>query len=299
MEVIIYQVDAFTDKPFNGNPAGVVPDARGLSDEHMQKIAREMNVSETAFVFSDEENKFKVRFFTPKCEVDLCGHATIAAFYTLAHKGYINKLDHGIARVYQKTRIGELAVDIYYSNGEVEKVMMYQGKPESIKLIDDYELICKCFNIKESNIGLNGFELMPEIVSTGLSHIILPLKNRELLDNLKVNYDLLSSYSKNIEICGVHAFTIDYDEQQMNVLCRNFAPLVGVNEESATGTANGALTYYLKKNNFLKGVNLLANQGQSLERPSLIHCEIEYTGNDVNIKVGGKATIVLEGVMSI
>ena len=299
MEVIIYQVDAFTDKPFSGNPAGVVPDARGLSDEDMQKIAREMNVSETAFIFSDKENKFKVRFFTPKCEVDLCGHATIAAFYTLSHKGYINKLDNGIARVYQKTRIGELAVDIYYSSGEVEKIMMYQGKPKCIKLIDDYELICKCFNIKESDIGLKDFELIPEIVSTGLPHIILPLKNRKLLDNLKVNYDLLSFYSKNIEVCGVHVFAIDYDGDQMNVWSRNFAPLVGINEESATGTANGALTYYLKKNNFLKGVNLLANQGQSLERPSLIHCEIEYNGDDVNIKVGGKATIVLEGVISI
>jgi len=89
MDIIIYQVDAFTDKPFGGNPAGVVTDARSLTDENMQKIAMEMNLSETAFVISKGDNNYQVRFFTPKCEVDLCGHATIATFYTLApHRFY-------------------------------------------------------------------------------------------------------------------------------------------------------------------------------------------------------------------
>lgn len=299
MEVIIYQVDAFTDKPFNGNPAGVVPDARGLSDEHMQKIATEMNLSETAFVFPVEDNKFKVRFFTPECEVDLCGHATIAAFYTLAHKGYINGLDDGVSKVHQKTKAGELAVDIYYLNGQVDKIMMYQGKPKSISVIEDYQTICECLNIDISDIGLKGFEIMPEVVSTGLPDIILPLRNKKVLDNLTINYDLLSSYSKKMGVSGIHAFTIDYDSDHIEIWSRNFAPAVGINEEAATGTANGALTYYLTKNDVINEVKLSVNQGQSLGRPSLIDCEIESTNNDYIIKVGGKATIVLEGVMSI
>lgn len=299
MEVIIYQADAFTDKPFSGNPAGVVPDARGLSDEHMQKIATEMNLSETAFVLPYEDNKFEVRFFTPECEVDLCGHATIAAFYTLAHKGYINGLDDGVTKVYQKTKAGELAVDIYYLNGQVDKIMMYQGKPKSITTIEDYKVICECLNINANDIGLKGFEIMPEVVSTGLPDIILPLKDRKLLDNLTINYDLLSAYSKEMGVSGIHVFAIDCDRDHIDIWCRNFAPAVGINEESATGTANGALTYYLTKNNILKDVKLSVKQGQSLGRPSLIHCEIESINQDYIVKVGGKATIVLEGVMAI
>lgn len=299
MEVIIYQVDAFTDSPFSGNPAGVVPDAKGLSDEDMQKIASEMNLSETAFVFPETDDKFKVRFFTPECEVDLCGHATIAAFYTLAHKGYINGLDDGIKKVHQKTKAGKLAVDIYYSEGQVEKIMMYQGKPKAIKAIEDYREICKCLNINEDDIGLDNFKIVPEVISTGLPDIILPLKNKNILNNLTMNYDLISSYSRAMGISGIHAFAIDFDGEQLDVWCRNFAPAVGINEEAATGTANGALTYYLKKNNILNGVKISVNQGQSLGRPSKINCEIECIEQDYVIKVGGKATIVLAGVLSI
>lgn len=299
MEVIIYQVDAFTDSPFCGNPAGVVPDAKGLSDEDMQKIATEMNLSETAFVFPDTVDKFKVRFFTPECEVDLCGHATIAAFYTLAHKGYINGLDNGIKQVHQETKAGKLAVDIYYSDGQVEKVMMYQGKPKAMKEIEDYHQICKCFNINKDDIGLENFKVVPEVISTGLPDIILPLKNRSLLNNLTMNYDLISSYSKELGVSGIHAFAVDFDGEHLDVWCRNFAPAVGIDEEAATGTANGALTYYLKKNSILNGAKISVNQGQSLGRPSIINCEIEYIEQEYVVKVGGKATIVLAGVLSI
>ena len=300
MEVIIYQVDAFTDTPFKGNPAGVVPDARGLSNEDMQTIAKEMNLSETAFVFpGNDDDKFEVRFFTPECEVDLCGHATIATFYTLAHKGYINGIGDGITKIFQKTKAGELAVDIYYLNGQVEKVMMYQGKSKIISLIEDYSMISKCFNIDENDIGVEGFEIIPKIISTGLHDIILPLKDRKLLDNLTINYDMISSYSRELEVTGIHVFALEFNGDHLDIWCRNFAPAVGINEESATGTANGALTYYLKDNDILKDTKLLVNQGQSLGRPSTIHCEIDCVNQEQIVKVGGKAVIVLEGVMTI
>ncbi len=102
MQINIFQVDAFTDKSFRGNPAGVVPDARLLTAEQMQKIANEMNLSETAFVIPVNDELFQVRFFTPICEVDLCGHATIATFFLLAKKGYIKSIQNGIKTVYQK-----------------------------------------------------------------------------------------------------------------------------------------------------------------------------------------------------
>jgi phenazine biosynthesis protein PhzF family len=133
MKIKIYQADAFTTEPFGGNPAGVVPDATGITEEYMQKIAREMNLSETAFIIPIDNDNFKVRFFTPVSEVDLCGHATIASFYTLANKGYISPIDNGVKTVYQETNAGKLKVDIYYKDGTVDKVMMQQAIPEDLE----------------------------------------------------------------------------------------------------------------------------------------------------------------------
>ena len=118
MEINIFQVDAFSSKSFGGNPAGVVPNAKWLNTTDMQKIAKEMNLSETAFVQQLDDNLFKVRFFTPICEVDLCGHATIATFYTMAKKGYIKAIEDGIKRAKLETNTGTFPIDINYKNGE-------------------------------------------------------------------------------------------------------------------------------------------------------------------------------------
>lgn len=298
MDVIIYQVDAFTDKPFGGNPAGVVPDARGLGEKEMQKIAMEMNLSETAFVFPKDSSNFDIRFFTPKCEVDLCGHATIATFYTLAHKGYIEGKDNGIVRVYQNTNLGKLPVEIFFKDGEVDKVLMHQDKPKHLDTISDIDMISKSLNIETRNIGFANKDLKPEIVYTGLADVIIPVKSKSVLDNLDINLKMISELSKKVGAIGFHVFTEDENSKD-KFWCRNFAPLVGIDEESATGTSNGALLYYLKRNNLLDNNKILAMQGQSLDRPSAIYCELEEKESEVTIKVGGKAVIVIEGVLSI
>lgn len=298
MDVIIYQVDAFTDKPFGGNPAGVVTNAEGLDDTCMQKIAKEMNLSETAFIIANQDGSFNTRYFTPKCEVDFCGHATIASFYTLSHKGYIKGIDNGMVKVYQHTKLGKLPVEIYYKDGEVDKILMHQDKPKFIDGIRDTTEICKSLNIKESDIGLENTKLLPEILSTGLADIIIPLRNKKILDELEIDYNLVSKISKKSNAIGFHVFTID-ENNEGKVWCRNFAPLVGINEESATGTSNGALLYYLKRHNIIDNYNIEALQGFSLDRPSTIYCEIEEKKAEWTVKVGGKATIVMEGVMTI
>ena len=122
----IYQVDSFTRTCFHGNPAGVVPDADGLSEEQMQRIAREMNNSETAFIFPSNSPDYdvEVRFFTPTTEVPICGHATVAAHYVYALENQF-----GSRRVRQKTKAGILPVDIIQS-GDDYSVVMTQGTPE-------------------------------------------------------------------------------------------------------------------------------------------------------------------------
>ncbi|EOC99421.1 PhzF family phenazine biosynthesis protein [Caldisalinibacter kiritimatiensis] len=299
MDYILYQVDVFTEKPFEGNPAGIVPDAKGLTEETMQKIATEINVSETAFVTPINKKEYQVRFFTPECEIDLCGHATIATFFTLAHKGYIDSIKDGALRVYQITKVGRLPVDIYFKNGQVDKVMMHQDKPKSLGTVNNLKEISEALSIKLEDIGIGNREFKSEIISTGLPDIILPVKSKAILDNLKIDFPKLKQISKQYNVIGLHVFCIENEKKVEKVYCRNFAPIVGINEESATGTSNGALIYYLKKNNILKKDTLIAYQGEHLGRPSEIFCEIEQTENDYIVKVGGRSHLVLESVILI
>lgn len=295
LQINIFQVDAFTDKSFKGNPAGVVPDSRLLTEEEMQKVAKEMNLSETAFVSPINDELYEVRFFTPISEVDLCGHATIASFYLLAKKGYIKSIQSGIKTVYQDTKAGRLAVYLNYVNGKIDRVYMEQVTPNNLVKFKDIDKLIKAVGIEKEDIGIGEEIVDPEIISTGLPDIILPIRKKEVLDNLKIDMDLLTKLSQDNDVVGLHAFHLPEKDSDV-VYTRNFAPLLGINEESATGTSNGALIYFLKKNGFMKNNDILAYQGESMDRLSEIYCNID---DNSRVYVGGRAKIMIDGVMCI
>ena len=295
MQINIFQVDSFTDKSFGGNPAGVVPNANLLTEDQMQKIANEMNVSETAFVIPINEELFQVRFFTPICEVDLCGHATIATFFIMAKKGYIKPIQDGVKTVYQKTKAGKLAVKLNYVNGKIDRVFMEQVIPKDLGKVLDIDKLLDALGIKKEDLGIGGKRIDPEIISTGLPDIILPINKKEILDGLKIDMELLSEVSQDNSVVGLHAFYLP-DFNSKIVYTRNFAPLVGINEEAATGTSNGSLMYFLKKNGFIKSNEILAYQGESMNRLSEIYCNID---EDNCVNVGGRAKTMIDGIMCI
>jgi len=302
MKKVIYQVDAFSDVPLGGNPAGVVPDAMGLNDIQMLKIAREMNLSETAFIFplQDEEADYEVKFFTPTQEVDLCGHATIASFFALASKGMITGKDN-VKIIKQKTKAGILPVELYFKESKIHSVMMTQAKP---KFLFNVENICELADIMGLNagdIGIEGYYLIPQAVSTGLTDIMLPVKSLGALKAINPDYDRLTQYSNKLNIIGVHAFTLETEEESSTLACRNFAPAAGIDEEAATGTSNGALGAYLLKNDVLKfedDLTIVCEQGYYMQRPSKIIVSLEGSKNDLTVKVGGSAIIVKSGFTS-
>ncbi|MBS4539301.1 PhzF family phenazine biosynthesis protein [Clostridium sp. D2Q-11] len=292
MEIIMYLVDAFSDKKFSGNPAGVIPDAKGLSSQDMQRIATEINLSETAFVQKIDEDNYKVRFFTPTQEVDLCGHATIATFYTLASKGYLKGIDNETKRYYQHTKAGKLYVDVYCSDGEIDNIFMEQASPKLIGQLDEVDELLVSMNINIDELGLESKKIKSQIISTGLPDLMVPIKNKETLNKIEIDYNKVTKLSKKLDVTGIHAFTIEKGQ----VYTRNFAPLVGINEEAATGTANGALFYYLRENNIINKDKITIKQGEILNRPSEILCKISES-NPNCIEVGGKASIIIEGVI--
>lgn len=298
MEKIFYQVDAFTDTPFGGNPAGVVLDGGNLDRRQMLNIAKEVSLSETAFVRKTDEKEYdyEIRFFTPTDEVNLCGHATIATFFILAKKGLIKAKDEKVI-VKQKTLAGILSVEILFKENKVEKVMMTQKKPEYIFTVNKIKEIANIMGIDSCDIGLVGFKVLPMAYSTGLPDIMLPVKSIDALEKITPNYEKLIEYSVKYNIVGIHAFTIK-DHKKGIITCRNFAPAFGINEEAATGTSNGALAAYLIRNDIIKRdekVSLICEQGYFMGRPSQIYVEVTKDNNDLVIKVGGKAVLTIAG----
>lgn len=276
-----YIVDAFTSVPFGGNTAGVVllEDDKGFpSDTLMQKIAAQLRYSETAFIKQNGERDFTIRYFTPEGEVDLCGHATIASFKVLMECGKATEGDVCLNR----TLAGDL--NVYVG----EQVMMDMATPQVVgKEVEMKEL----YRIMAGRDMETVQELPVEIISTGLPDIILPLASVEELQSLKPDMQALAKLSKELEVTGVHAFAIANDNYTAHV--RNFAPLYGIDEESATGTANGALSYYLFRHGIAKeGDRCTYLQGEAMGRASEISAQIETGGK---IKVGGNAAIMASG----
>ena len=292
-----YIVDAFTDTLFGGNPAGVVildQNADFPEDEVMRKTAAELRYSETAFIKQTGETEFQVRYFTPAAEVDLCGHATIGSFFALVDAGVISFRSSCLCN----TLAGPLNIDLLSSS-----VLMDMGAPQAIGKITEKKALQELYavmgiseeNQREVLIGEKaGLILIPEMISTGLPDIMLPIRSEEELAAIAPDFSALSKLSERYKVVGVHAFTVNTEDGAVH--CRNFAPLYDIDEEAATGTSNGALTYYLYKNGILRpGTETLFIQGESMGRPSKVRSKLSVTEDKVKIQVGGSAVILACG----
>ncbi len=274
MEVTL--VNSFTDNGKGGNPAGVVFNADKLSNAQKLKIAQVVGYSETAFVASDDEADYEVTFFTSTGEVDFCGHATLATFSTLFETGKITAGSY-----VQRTKAGMLSVTIEL-NG---KVVMEQQLPKKLDCFS-YEEISNVIGI--SSQILASTKLPIEVVSTGLPDVIIPVPNG-YLDSLQPNDEVISEFCKKHQVIGFHVFELCTPESKFTASCRNFAPLFGISEESATGSSNGALACYLKEHLAL-GDDYLFEQGRAINCTSIITAKVESTNSVItSVKVGGFA----------
>lgn len=295
----LYQVDSFTDTLFAGNPAGVVPCADGLEPAQMQKIARELNNSETAFIFAPEEPGYdvQVRFFTPYKEVPICGHATVAAHYVRAVE---NKLDS--CRVVQKTGAGILPVDIVKNNAGYE-IIMTQGKivfEEPLKAGIAKEII-NALGLTEEDLDIN---CPVQVVSTGHSKVMIGIKKEQKLNSLEPDMQKLAALSRAIGCNGYYVFTFDTGGSEILTKGRMFAPAIGINEDPVTGNANGPLGAYIVKHKLksFSGNRFAFNgaQGIAIGRPGIVNVEVDVENEiPVEVKIKGKAVIVFKTEISL
>lgn len=288
-----YQIDSFTKEKFSGNPAGVITNADGLNAEEMQKIARELNNSETAFIFSSSENTYdvEVRFFTPIKEVPVCGHATIAAHYARA----IEK-DMGTTRIYQKTGAGILPVDILKENDDY-RIIMTQGKIEFGEILagETLDSILSALKLRHKDL-LENYSV--QIVSTGHSKVLIGIKSRENLNRLLPDSSRLAEISKDIQCNGYYVFTIDTNSDIL-VHGRMFAPAIGITEDPVTGNANGPLgaylVYYRKVNSTGSQFNFRAMQGEAIHRTGTMDVQVKIKNEEpYEVKISGKAIVAFQ-----
>ncbi|SDI08885.1 PhzF family isomerase [Desulfosporosinus hippei] len=295
----IYQVDSFTKEKFKGNPAGVVLNADELTDQEMLHIARELNNSETAFILKPDgmDHEVRLRYFTPKTEVPVCGHATVAAHYVRA---IVHNLSS--STVIQKIGIGVLPVEIFKESNDYS-IMMTQGKVEFYPqlAVKNQEDIVNALGLREDELD----QRCPiQIVSTGHSKVMIGIKSRQRLNQLSPNLLALAQISKMINCNGFFVFTLDTESKDILTHGRMFAPAIGVNEDPVTGNANGPLGAYLVKHGLVNHNNssfsFTSEQGYAIGRSGLVNVTVRLQrGEPEQVKIGGKAVIVFKTEIQI
>ena len=295
----IYQIDAFTKEKLKGNPAGVVTNADGLSEQQMQEIAREFNNSETAFILSPEDDSYdvRVRFFTPTSEVPICGHATIAAHYARALENHFENT----TQVLQKTNAGILPVDIIREDDDY-KIVMTQGKIEVGEALST-----EVQQMLTTALGITQWDIMERcpvaIASTGHSKVMIGIKDNYILHGLQPDMDSLIRLSRRIGCNGYYVFTMNQREDPM-IHGRMFAPAIGIIEDPVTGNANGPLGAYLIHYNLVAHNNDLytfhAVQGEAIGRPGRMEVQVKITDNQpIEVKIVGNAVVAFSAELEL
>lgn len=279
-----YIINAFAKDSFGGNPAGVVLVREFPDGLLMQKVAAELDYSETIFCKQTGEKEFHLKYFTPTSEVEICGHGTIATFLALQDAELIS----GDGKFSCRTLSGVLEVGI-----QDGFILMDMPQSTHIKTFTDSNQLDNLYQI----MGIEYEEsLHPMIISSGLPDIFLPVKNKSKLDQLSPDMRKLANLSKEEKVTGAHAFALGDSDDDYTAYTRNFAPLFGIDEESATGTASGGLAYYLYRegliNNNSQGLFL---QGEAMDRPSEILYSISAKNEDIKIQIGGGGVILAKG----
>lgn len=290
-EVRVITVDSFTQCRFGGNPAAVIPEASAIPQMYYPQIANEINLAQTAFVDEIEKDMYYIEFYTPNREINFSGHATIAAFYVLGRMGFIRPIENGKKIVHAKLKNGQiLDVEIEYDNYEAGLVSILS--PEitiSDKFTDiiNKKSIRKVLRIKESDIS----EVI--IGEAFQGDIFVSLKNKEVLDSLRVDPWALRALNEKTGTQGLFAMTEEIEKPKLHTYARYFSPLFGIMEEAATGSSAVVAGKILLDRKNIDNIEIY--QGQMMKRPARI--DVEY--RDDNIWMSGHSRLVMDGIMKI
>ncbi len=291
------QIDAFTTRPLGGNPCAVVFDCPEIPDATMLAIAKEMNLSETSFVWRMADGRFRARYFTPAEEIPLAGHPTIATVFGLVESGRL-KLDGETLKIPLVLRDGPIDVEIFArgNQGQVERVVMSQRKPQFLQTYAPGEVL--------PVFGLDSADLLPDApsiqtVSTGTPQLFIPVRGLDVLKKIKLDVEAYIALRARGDFFSAHLFCLQGTEHG-DTFARHFVTPPDLVEDPYTGSATGGMGAYLWHYNLIQKPTFIAEQGHWMGRPGEGLVEVIGPREDIEtVKVGGAAVAVLKGELII
>jgi trans-2,3-dihydro-3-hydroxyanthranilate isomerase len=284
---VLHIVDVFARQKYAGNQLAVVESGGARSDAEMQAVADEMNYSETTFVGS-RESPYRVRIFTPEAEVPFAGHPTLGTAHVIREQIADGRPDEVVLDL----NVGEVPVSVREVDGN-ETLWMTQQPPEFGETLD-HEPLAEVLGLPVEKLDA---DWPVQVVSTGLPTIIVPLTDREALEEIDLDRAAYERVTGDREAKLVHAVCPDPREDANDMAVRMFSPYYGVPEDPATGSANGCLAAWLARHAYFGSgsVDVRVEQGFEMGRPSILHLRATDRGDAVDVEVGGQVVDVARG----
>lgn len=297
-----HSLDVFTDRAFGGNPLAVFLEADGLSDEMMQAIARELNLSETTFVSPphDPKNDFRVRIFTPASELPMAGHPTIGTAFTLARAGLIKRGAEPTMITFEEG-VGPVPVSLSWKDDAPDFIEMRQPLPQFGPRFHDLAAMAEMLSLDVGAIRETHLPL--EVISCGVPFLFVPVNGLAAMRRIRFRLDVMERVLRDFAAQDVYVFTMETERSGSEVHGRMFAPAHGIAEDPATGSANGPLGCYLVRHGVLASEGerkFISEQGIEMRRPSFLHVVIAHAGKEITaVKVGGQCRAMGGGYLDL
>jgi trans-2,3-dihydro-3-hydroxyanthranilate isomerase len=294
-------VDVFTDRAFGGNPLAVFTDARGLSTDVMQAVAKELNLSETSFVLPPQKpgNDFQVRIFTPAVELPMAGHPTVGTAFVLARKQLVQGASPATTITFEEG-VGTIPITIRKLANHDLSIQMRQPLPTFGEQFPDRAAIAELFSLKLQDLDST---LPLEVVSCGVPFLFVPIKSLAAMRAIQFRRDVWERVLRDFTAPHLFAFTQEVETAGSTVHSRMFAPALGIAEDPATGGASGPLGCYLLRHKLVEGtgsIEMVSEQGLEMGRPSFLQITIESNGSDITgVSVGGQSHFMGEGFLEL
>ena len=298
MKYRYYTCDVFTETRFGGNPLAVLPQAEGLSQQQMQQIAREFNFSETTFVFPPKAGQTRhVRIFTPAREIPFAGHPNVGTAFVLASTGAFGEVGSGLTVTFEE-EAGLVPITVYAEQGKVVRCELTAPQPVSVGRSIAPELVAAAVSLTSADIATATHP--PQVTSVGLPFLITELKDRSALERARADANAFGALLAEDIRPSLHFYVRAGDG--FDLRARMFAPLSGVPEDPATGSANCALAGLLAHYDPQASGSFTWRiaQGVEMGRPSTLIARAEKKAGVVQTTwVGGAAVLVSEGTLHL
>ena len=289
----VFHYDAFTNKPNMGNPAGIVLDADGLTEEEMQRIAEKVGFNETTFVLSSEVADIRMRYFTPGFEMDLCGHGTVGTIFALRERGLLEEK----ASLTIETKAGILPIQIGVNENGETFIKMRQAAPQFKEFTGSKEELAQSIGLEVNDLDVS----LPIVYgSTGNWTVIVPVKNLDVCERMKPNNEVFPSVLKEIPNASIHPVCLETYDEQAKMHGRHFSSAyAGTIEDPVTGTASGVMgAYYATyvEKDVDHEMELIVEQGQEIHKDGRVTVYVtkDVENEKLQIDIAGTAVYVKE-----